>query len=192
MIEQITDLVKQFGGDAIVNNASVPNEKNDEVAAETGNSLLSGLQSMISEGKMGDIAELLSGKGSLSMDNPTIKELTSKVTNSLSSKTGISNEAASGVSASMIPNILGGLLGKANDSSDSSFNISDIISSLTGGDSSKSGGLMDMVTKYGGQFGLDQNGDGKVDFNDAIAAVSGGEGKKGGLGGLLGGLFGKK
>ncbi len=91
MIEQITDLVKQFGGDAIVNNSSVPNEKNDEVAAETGNSLLSGLQSMISEGKMGDVAELLSGKGSLSMDNPTIKELTSKVTNSLSSKTGISN-----------------------------------------------------------------------------------------------------
>ena len=39
--------------------------------------------------------------------------------------------------------------------------------------------------------GLDQNGDGKVDLSDALSAVSG-NGKKGGLGGSLGGLFGKK
>ncbi|MEZ4853834.1 hypothetical protein [Flavobacterium sp.] len=191
MIEQITELVKQFGGDAIVNNPSVPNEKNDAVAKETGESLISSLQSMVAEGKLGDLAGLLGGKSEISMDNPTVKELTNKVTNSLSQKTGISNEAAQGISADMIPNILGGLLGKANDKSDSSFNIQDIIKSITGGDANASGGLMDMVTKYGGQFGLDQNGDGKVDMNDAIAAVSGG-GKKGGLGGLLGNLFGKK
>ena len=48
------------------------------------------------------------------------------------------------------------------------------------------GGLMDAVTKYGGQFGLDQNADGKVDLDDAAELT-----KKGGLGGLLGKLFGK-
>lgn len=195
MIDQITELVKQFGGDAIVNNSSVPNEKNDAVAKETGESLLSGLQGMISEGKLGDLANILGGKSSVSMDNPTIKELTEKVSGSLSQKTGISNEAANGVSASMIPNILGGLLNKAKDSSDSSFNLSDIVSSLTGGDSKSQGGLMDMITSIGGQMGLDQNGDGKVDMQDAVAAVSGNgksSSKKGGLGGLLGNLFGKK
>lgn len=191
MIEQITELVKQFGGDAIVNNPAVPNEKNDEVAKETGDSLLSGLQSMVAEGKLGDLASLLGGKTAISMDNSTVKELTDKVTNNLTQKTGISNEAAAGVSANMIPNILGGLLGKANDKSDSSFNIQDIIKSITGGDSKSSGGLMDMITTYGGKMGLDQNGDGKVDISDAISAVSG-SGKKGGLGGLLGSLFGKK
>jgi hypothetical protein len=46
---------------------------------------------------------------------------------------------------------------------------------------------MEAVSKYGGQFGLDQNADGKVDMSDAMAAVS----KKGGFGGLLGKLFGK-
>jgi hypothetical protein len=46
---------------------------------------------------------------------------------------------------------------------------------------------MDAVSKYGGQFGLDQNNDGKVDMEDVTAVVS----KKGGLGGLLGRLFGK-
>ena len=45
-----------------------------------------------------------------------------------------------------------------------------------------------MVTKYGGMVGLDQDGDGQVGMSDAIAAVSG---KSGGLGGLLGKLFGK-
>ena len=48
---------------------------------------------------------------------------------------------------------------------------------------------MDAITKYGGQFGLDQNADGKVDMSDAVSAVSG---KSGGLGGLLGKLFGGK
>ena len=40
---------------------------------------------------------------------------------------------------------------------------------------------------------IDVNGDGKVDMQDAISALSGNaKSKKGGLGGLLGGLFGKK
>ena len=48
---------------------------------------------------------------------------------------------------------------------------------------------MDAISKYGGQFGLDQDGDGQVNMKDAVVAVSG---KSGGfLGGLLGKLFGK-
>jgi hypothetical protein len=48
---------------------------------------------------------------------------------------------------------------------------------------------MDAISKYGGQFGLDQDGDGQVGVSDAVAAMSG---KGGGfLGGLLGKLFGK-
>ncbi len=45
---------------------------------------------------------------------------------------------------------------------------------------------MDAIGKYGIHFGLDQNSDGKVDFDDAVALT-----KKGGLGGMLGKLFGK-
>jgi hypothetical protein len=47
---------------------------------------------------------------------------------------------------------------------------------------------MDAVSKYGGMLGLDQDGDGQVGISDAIAAAT----KKGGIGGLLGGLFGGK
>ena len=45
-----------------------------------------------------------------------------------------------------------------------------------------------LYPKYGGQFGLDQNADDKVDINDAMSAVSG---KGGGLADVLGKLFGK-
>ena len=77
-----------------------------------------------------------------------------------------------------------GLVNKAKDPNQPEFNMSDLVSAISGG---QGGGLMDAVSKYGGQFGLDQDGDGKVGMSDAVAAVS----KKGGLGGLLGKLFGK-
>jgi hypothetical protein len=45
---------------------------------------------------------------------------------------------------------------------------------------------MDAISKYGGQFGLDQNADGKVDISDAMSAVTN---KGGGLGSILGKLL---
>ena len=55
-------------------------------------------------------------------------------------------------------------------------------------DNTQNLGIIDAISKYGGQFGLDQNADGKVDINDAMSAVSG---KGGGLADVLGKLFGK-
>lgn len=86
----------------------------------------------------------------------------------------------------MIPKILGSLIGKAKDPNDSSFNITDLVSAISGG--GQNSGIMDAISKYGGQFGLDQNADGKVDMSDAIDAVTK---NSGGVGGLLGKLFGK-
>ena len=77
-------------------------------------------------------------------------------------------------------------INKAQDPNQPGFNITDLISLISGGNG---GGLMDAVSKYGGQFGLDQDGDGQVGMSDAISAVTK---KSGGLGGLLGKLFGGK
>ncbi|ESU28431.1 hypothetical protein FLJC2902T_17920 [Flavobacterium limnosediminis JC2902] len=183
MLDQISELVKQFGGDAIVNNQSVPNEHNEAVMNETGNSILSGLKNMVAEGNVNDIAGLLKG-GTVDASNPVVKQLTDQLSGNLGQKFGLSSDTASGVAGSMIPKVLGSLIGKANDPNQPGFNVSDIVNSL-GGNS----GLMEAVSKYGGQFGLDQNKDGKVDMNDATAALSG---KSGGfLSGILGKLFGK-
>jgi hypothetical protein len=185
MFEQLTELVKQFGGDAVVNNPAVPNEQNEAVMEEAGGSILSGLKDMVASGNVSDLAGMLSGKTPINMNNPVVKELAGKVTGNLGEKFGLSNEAAGGVAGGLIPKVLSGLVNKAQDPNQPGFNVSDLVGAISGGNG---GGLMDAVSKYGGQFGLDQNGDGKVDMGDAMAAVSK---KSGGLGGLLGKLFGK-
>ncbi len=171
--------------DAVVKNTAIPNEHNQAVIEETGSSILSGLKDVAAGGSFGDLAGMLTGKTPIDMNNPMIKELAGKVTGNLGSKFGLSTEVADGVANGLTSQVLSGLVNKANDPSDGSFQISDLVNAISGGSNS---GLMDAVSKYGGQFGLDQDGDGQVGMNDAIAAMSK---NSGGIGGLLGKLFGK-
>lgn len=186
MFEQLSQLVQQYGNEAVVNNNAIPNEKNQAVMDEAGGSILSGLQDLVAGGNLGDIAGMLSGKSPIDMNNPLIKDLAGKVTGNLGAKFGLSPEAAGGVSNGLTSQVLNGLVNKAKDPNDSSFEISDLVNAISGGNGSS--GLMDAVSQYGGQFGLDQNGDGKVDMGDAMAAVTKNSGD---LGGMLGKLFGK-
>ena len=108
-------------------------------------------------------------------------------TGNLGEKFGINSKTASSVAGNLIPQILGSLVNKAKDPNDNSFQISDIIAMISA-DNTQNLGIIDAISKYGGQFGLDQNADDKVDINDAMSAVSG---KGGGLADVLGKLFGK-
>ncbi len=188
MFEQLTELVQQFGNDAVVKNDAIPNEHNEGVLKEASSSIFSGLQKVASEnGGAEKLAELFQGNNAQNNSNPVVQQLTSQLTGSLGEKFGLNSSIASGVAASLIPQILSSLIGKAKDPNDSSFQISDIIGAISGGGAQNSG-IMDTISKYGVQFGLDQNGDGKLDLGDALSATT----KSGGIGGLLGNLFGNK
>jgi Bacterial protein of unknown function (DUF937) len=185
MFEQLTQLVQQYGNDAVVNNKSIPNEHNEAVMGEASSSIFSGLQKIASEGGVEQLAGLFQGNAAQDSSNPVVQQLTQQLTGSLGEKFGINSTDASGVAGSLIPQILGSLIGKAKDPNDS-FQISDLVSAISGG--AGNAGLMEAVSKYGGQFGLDQNADGKVDMEDAMSAVSNNSGT---LGGLLGKILGK-
>lgn len=185
MLDQLTQLVQQYGDNAVVKNAAIPNEMNDAVLKETENSLFSGLQKMASGGQFEQLAGLFQGNNAGSASNPVVQQLVNQVSGNLGEKFGIDGQAANGVASNMIPQILGSLIGKAKDPNEKGFEISDLVSAISGGGNNS--GLMDAISKYGGQFGLDQNNDGKVDMQDAMSAVT----KKGGLYGLFGKLFGK-
>lgn len=185
MFEQLTQLVQQFGQEAVVNNNAVPNEHNEAVLSEAGNSIFSSLQKMASEGGIEKLAGLLQGNNAQDPSNPTVQQITQQLTGSLGEKFGLNNSDAAGVAGSMIPQILGGLVKKANDPNDS-FQITDLIGAISG-DGTQTSGIMDIISKYGTQFGLDQNADGKLDMDDAIAVTK----SSGGIGGFLGKLFGK-
>jgi hypothetical protein len=187
MFEQLIQLAQQYGNEAVVKNNAVPNEQNEAVIGEASSSIFTGLQKIVSEGGVDQLAGLFQGNNAQDSSNPVVQKLTDEFTGSLGDKFGISEGVASGVAGNLIPQILGALIGKAKDPNDSSFQITDIIAAISG-ISGQNSGIMDAISKYGGQFGLDQNADGKVDMGDAMDAV---KKNNGGLGGLLGKLFGK-
>ena len=184
MFEQLTQLVQQYGGDAVVNNAAVPNEHNEAVIGETSNSIFAGLQKIASEGGAEQLAGLFNGTSAIDNSNPVVKQITQQLSGSLGEKFGLSSETSSGVAASMIPQILSSLVNKAKDPNDNSFNISEIISSISG-NSGQASNIMDTISKYGMQFGLDQNADGKVDVADVMVVAK----SKGGFSAFIGRLF---
>jgi hypothetical protein len=185
MFEQLTQLVQQFGQEAVVNNKAVPNEHNEAVLNEASSSVFSSLQNLASERGIEQLAALLNGNSAQIASNPAVQQITQKLTGSLGEKFGLSEGSASNVAGNLIPQVLSGLMNKANDPKDS-FQISDLIGAITG-NSSQASGVMDAISKYGTQFGLDQNADGKLDMEDAIAVTK----NSGGIGGFLGKLFGK-
>ncbi|MEO6177704.1 MAG: DUF937 domain-containing protein [Flavobacterium circumlabens] len=187
MFEQLTQLVQQYGGDAIVNNSAVPNEHNEAVVAEAGNSIFSGLQKIASEGGGAEqLAGLFNGSSPIDNSNPVVQQITQQLTGSLGEKFGLSNADSSGVASGIIPQVLNSLVNKAKDPNDSSFQISDIIGAISG-NSGQASGIMDTISKYGMQFGLDQNADGKVDVADVMVITK----SKGGISGFIGKLFGR-
>ncbi|MEL1240430.1 hypothetical protein [Flavobacterium flavipallidum] len=185
MLDQLSQLVQEFGQDAVVKNEAIPNDKNDAVLKQTGESIFSSLKDIANDVDLSQIVGLLQGKD-IDRNNPAVQKITNNLSNSLSQKLGIDSSVATSTAASMIPKILGSLINKANDPKDNSINLSSLLDSLTGGNSPEHASIMDAIGKYGLHFGLDQNSDGKVDLDDAIELT-----KKGGLGGMLGKLFGK-
>lgn len=187
MFEQLIQLAQQHGNEVVVKNNAIPNEQNEAVISEASSSIFMGLQKIVSEGGSDQLVGLFQGNNAQDSSNPVVQKLTEQLTGNLDEKFGINSETASSVAGSLIPKILGSLIRKAKDPNDSSFQITDIIAAISG-NSGQNSGIMDAISKYGGQFGLDQNADGKVDMGDAIDAV---KKNSGGLGGLLGKLFGK-
>ena len=189
MLEQLTQLVNQFGQKAVVENNAIPNELNEQVKQETGNSILESLQGLASGGGLDMITGLLQGNGAqASGNNPIIDMITKTVVSNLGSKLGIENQAAMGVASSMIPNILSSLVGNAKDPSVKGFEISDLVGMISGNNSDAKSSIMSKI----GTSLLDQNGDGKLDISDAMSALSGNKSGGGGIGGMLSGLFGGK
>lgn len=176
MIDQLQQIIQQITEKEVTGNANVNNELAGNVAQETGNSLMEGLKSAVSNGNMSEIMGMMNNTDVNSLtSNPVVKNIIEMLSSKLTNNVGIDSSASSGLAGSIIPQLLSMVLGGKGN-----FNVTDLIGSLTGGSSAGGGSILDGL----GKMGLDQNGDGKVGIDDAISAVT-----KGGLGDLLGGMF---
>lgn len=110
------------------------------------------------------------------------------VESAISEKTGVSSANTSKIIAMLAPIVMG-YLGKESKGKNvqSGGGLGDLLGGLMGGSANGSSAGGSILTSL-----LDQDGDGQLGINDVITAMSGNKKKSGGIGGLLGGLFGKK
>lgn len=103
----------------------------------------------------------------------------------ISEQTGVPSGSVSNILTMLAPIVMGylGKEFKASSGTNMDGGLGSLIGGLMGGGSS-SGNILTSI--------LDQDGDGQLGVNDVISAVSGSKKKSGGIGGMLGSLFGKK
>ena len=196
MLEELFNLVKSQGQEAVINNPVVPNEQNDAVLASATHSVAEELQGTLASGGLQKVLSLFGGGGSNAgagslLNNPIVSNIISNFTNKLTNNHGIASNQASGIASSLIPGVLSNLINRTNDPNDNGFNINSIIGSLTGGGAAQSGGaggfdLQGIMSKFTGG-GLDTDGDGQVEISDIISKVTGGaqQQQQSGGGGLM-------
>lgn len=199
-------LIQDHSQEAVVKNPAVPNEQNEDVMQTMLGSIMGGFQQEAQSGNVSGLMGLLSGKaGSQSnaglMNNPIVGNIAATAIRSIMEKFGLSNSAASGIVASVLPGVLSSLINKISNPNDNSIDFNGVLGGLLGGQTS--------APSATSGFDFNQIGyamaDGKLDMNDLIRIGGGMLGgsspapqqnkqEDGGLdlGGLLGGLFGGK
>lgn len=132
MLDKIKNIVREYSGDAIINNPSVPNEKNEEAIDTTASSIMNQLKGEASSGNMNSVMDMFKG-GSDTSSNPATSKISNGVAGDLMKKLGIDNAAAAGIANKIVPNILGKMKSKSDDPNDKDFDIKDILGSFGGG-----------------------------------------------------------
>ena len=186
MLDQLLDLVKQFGKETVVENPEVPNEYN-EVLTDATKTITSGFQNVLAGGGLENIMDLFKGGGASGgsgvsglLKNPMVTMMVGHFISKLVGKYNMTPASASSVANNLIPNVLNGLITKttSNDPQNDAFDFNDLIGSLTGGkvatSESSSGGfnfqnLLNQFTGGGGNAGGDGGG---FNLQDLISQVT--------------------
>jgi hypothetical protein len=148
MLEQLIKLVQQNSGDDIVKNPEVPNEFNNAATQDVAKQILNGLQSQASKGNMQDIMLMFQGSPASIVGNPVVSQLISSATRSLSTRFGVSPQAASKITNSLIPVVINQFVNKTNDPDDSDFDLQDVVKNVTGKND-----VGDILSQYSGNKG---------------------------------------
>ncbi|MGY3054979.1 hypothetical protein ACVWYG_003188 [Pedobacter sp. UYEF25] len=136
MLENLIQLVRDNVQESVVNNNEIPNEKNDEVIHAASTSIFDTLKDKLASGNASELANVFNNGNA--ENSPVAQQAAGSFTDKLAGM-GINANTAKTIAASVIPMIIAKLTKKTADPSDSSFNIKDILGSLTGG--SGDGGL---------------------------------------------------
>ncbi len=184
MLENIASLVKHYGQDTVINNPDIPNAANNEVLTEATHTITGGLQNMLAGGGLQDILSLFTGgnqgtgiKGLIK--NPMVTMMIGHLVGKLVNKFNMNPQSASQVSNNLIPNVVNDLVNRTRDTSpvNDSFDLDDLIGSLTGGKSSPNTdgangfNFQDLLNQFTGNAGSTHKGEG-FDLENIINQVT--------------------
>lgn len=207
MLEQLLDLVKNFGKDTVVENPDIPNEQNQEVLADATKTITSGLQNVMAGGGLENILDLFKGGGQSGtggvaglLKNPMVTMMIGHFISKLVGKYNMSPASASAVANNLIPNVLNGVITETNNPENPGFTLDGLIGSLTG---SNAGGsqLQDILSQFTGGGNTSSGESGGFDLQDLIGnftrkaqdsfQASGDQGTGGGLMDMIKGFLSK-
>jgi hypothetical protein len=182
MIENLNNLVKQNADATIINNAAIPNERNEEAVNEASTAIEYSLKTSLSAGNVKEVANLFNGTDANVTASPVTKQATGNFLERLQSRFGLDVNQAANIANNLIPTVLKRLVQKTADPADNSFDLQKIFNEVSSG---KTNGLnvQGMMTKF--KASMDQDGDGDVDAQDLKAFFAG----SGGVVDKIKGLF---
>lgn len=187
MLDQLFNIVKQFGQDAVVNNTDIPNTDNNEVMADATHTITSGLKNVLAGGGFENILDLFKGGGGTAagsgggvgglLKNPIVTMMIGYFISKLVSKYKMSPTSASNVANSLIPNALNGIISETNNPDNPGFTLDGLIGSLTGGgaQSQTQGGsdiLQNLLDSFTGGNTNTSGGGAGFDLQDIIGSLT--------------------
>ena len=164
MLENLFNLIKEYGKEQVVDNPDIPNEQNEAVMAEASHAVAGTLQSELANGNMGDVMKMFGSQSSSQiMSNPVAQNMQLGFMENITNKLGIDKNVARGLAATLIPMVISKLVKRTNSTAeaDSGFNLNSLIGGLTGG-----GGGMDFSNLLRQFTGGSNDNSGGFDLNN--------------------------
>lgn len=141
MLDQLINIVKQFGKDSVENNPEVPNEYNQEVMADATKTIASGFQNVLAGGGFQNILDLFKGAGTGNksgggignlLKNPMVSMMIGYFISKLVSKYKMTPTAASNIANTLIPNSLNSLIAQTYDPNNEKATLDNLVGELVG------------------------------------------------------------
>lgn len=174
MLDELFNLIKQNGQQAVVENSEVPNEHNDAVMQEAQSSIVDGLSNLKEPDQVDSLFE--SVQNGQTESNPAVQQISNNFTGNIMQKFGINGSTAASIASAIIPVVLAKMANRGGQGGAGGLDLGGLLGSLTGGrfgggnlggsNTSSSGGLGGNLGSMGAKLGLDKDGDGDVDLTD--------------------------
>jgi len=162
MLDNLNQLVQDGAQEAIANNSDIPDEHNEAAVSAASSSIFDALKDHLTSGNISGLVDAF--KGGNVAGSSLVQDASAGFVDKLAGM-GIDSEAAKGIAASVIPGLVSKFVDKTNDPNDSSFDIKDIVSKVSGGnfDVSSVLGMFTGGAAKEGEAGAEGEGGGIMD-----------------------------